>query len=145
MLLNVTRNSLFGRDESASIQATYGLLEQNVNLLFQNPHFLGSRTVGFTFSGGYASSQDVTTYVASKLETGVRWTEHFSQPGSFLSKANTFVYGFDFRRVKVAVDSLQVNPYEIQALATAVRVAGPSVTWIAIRVTLRWIRTAEAT
>jgi outer membrane protein assembly factor BamA len=130
VLLAVTRNNLFGRDQSASIQGTYGLLEQNVNLLFQNPHFLGNRDFGFTFSGGYASSQDVTTYVASKLETGVRWTEHFSQPGSFLSKANTFVYGFDFRRVKVAVDSLQVNPLEIQALATAVRVAGPSVTWI---------------
>ena len=130
VLVAVTRNSLFGRDQSASIQGTYGLLEQNVNLLYQNPHFLGNRDFGFTFSGGYASSQDVTTYVASKLETGVRWTEHFSQPGSFLSKANTFVYAFDFRRVKVAVESLQVNPGEIQALATAVRVAGPSVTWI---------------
>jgi outer membrane protein assembly factor BamA len=130
VLLAVTRNSLFGRDQSASIQGTYGLLEQNVNLLFQNPHFLGNRDFGFTFSGGYASSQDVTTYVASKLETGVRWTEHFSQPGSFLSKANTFVYAFDFRRVKVAVESLQVNPLEIQPLATAARVAGPSVTWI---------------
>ena len=130
VLLNITRNSLFGRDQSASIQGTYGLLEQNVNLLFQNPHFLGNRDFGFTYSGGYASSQDVTTYVASKLETGARWTEHFSQPGSFFSKANTFVYGFDFRRVKVAVDSLQVNYYAIQPLATAVRVAGPGVTWI---------------
>ncbi len=74
----LTRNNLFGRDQSASIQGTYGLLEQNINLLFQNPHFLGKRDLGFTFSGGYASSQDVTTYVASKLETGVRWTEHFS-------------------------------------------------------------------
>jgi outer membrane protein assembly complex protein YaeT len=129
VLLDVTRNSLFGRDQSASIRGTYGLLEQNVNFLFQNPHFYGNRDFGFTFSGGYASSQDVTTYVASKLETGVRWTEHFS-PGAFLTKANTFVYAFDFRRVKVAVESLQVNPSEIQALATAVRVAGPSVTWI---------------
>ena len=99
----MTRNNLFGRDQSASLQATYGLLEQNINLLFQNPHFLGSRDFGFTVSGGYASSQDVSTYVASKLETGVRWTEHFTQPGSLFSKANTFVYEFDFRRVKVAI------------------------------------------
>jgi outer membrane protein assembly complex protein YaeT len=126
----VTRNNLFGREQSASVQGTYGLLEQNINLLFQNPHFLGNRDFGFTMSGGYASSQNVTTYVASKLETGVRWTEHFSQPGSFFSKANTFVYEFDFRRVKVAAESLQVGPSEIQALSTAVRVAGPSVTWI---------------
>jgi outer membrane protein insertion porin family len=126
----VTRNNLFGREQSASIQGTYGLLEQNINLLFQNPHFLGNRDFGFTFSGGYASSQNVTTYVASKLDTGVRWTEHFSQPGSWFSKANTFVYEFDFRRVKVAAESLQVGPSAIAALSTAVRVAGPSITWI---------------
>ncbi len=126
----LTRNNLFGREQSASIQGTYGLLEQNINLLFQNPRFLGDRDFGFTLSGGYASSQDVTTYVASKLETGVRWTEHFTQPGSWLSKANTFVYAFDFRRVKVSEGSLQVYPAAIPVLAAAVRVAGPSVTWI---------------
>lgn len=130
VLADLTRNNLFGREQSASLRATYGLLEQNINLLFQNPHFLGNRDLGFTFSGGYASSQDVTTYVASKLETGVRWTEHFTQPGSFFSKANTFVFAFDFRRVKVAASSLQVEPQEINALSTAVRVAGPSITWI---------------
>lgn len=129
-LLDITRNNLFGRDQSASLRATYGLLEQNVNLLFQDPHFVGNRNLGFTASGGYASSQDVTTYVASKLETGVRWTEHFSQPGSLFSKANTFVYAFDFRRVKVSIDTLQVGPTELVPLSTAVRVVGPSVTWI---------------
>ena len=126
----LTRNNLFGREQSASIQGTYGLLEQNINMLYQSPHFLGNRDLAFTFSGGYASSQNVTTYVSSKLETGVRWTEHFSKPGSFFSKANTFVYEFDFRRVKVAAETLQVGPSEIEALSTAVRVAGPSITWI---------------
>ncbi len=126
----ITRNNLFGREQSASIQGTYGLLEQNINLLYQSPHFLGSRDFGFTYSGGYASSQNVTTYVASKLETGVRWTQHFSQPGALLSKANTFVYEFDFRRVKVAKETLQVGPSALTALSTAVRVAGPSITWI---------------
>jgi outer membrane protein insertion porin family len=130
VLFDVTRNNLFGRDQSASIRSTYGLLEQNVNLLFQNPHFLGDRDFGFTFSGGYASSQDVSTYVASKLEAGFRWTEHFSQPNPFLSRANTFVYGYDFRRVKVTEESLQVFPAEIAPLAAAVRVAGPALTWI---------------
>ena len=126
----VTRNNLFGREQSASIQGTYGLLEQNINMLYQSPHFFGNRDFGFTFSGGYASSQNVTTYVSSKLETGVRWNQHFSQPGSLFSKANTFVYEFDFRRVKVAAETLQVGPSEIEALSTAVRVAGPSITWI---------------
>ena len=126
----VTRNNLFGRESPRRFKGHTDLLEQNINLLFQNPHFFGNRDFGFTFSGGYASSQNVTTYVASKLETGVRWTQHFSQPDSLFSKANTFVYEFDFRRVKVAPESLQVGPSEIEALSTAVRVAGPSITWI---------------
>ncbi|MGA7859157.1 MAG: POTRA domain-containing protein [Terracidiphilus sp.] len=130
VLADLTRNNLFGREQSASIQGTYGLLEQRINLLYQNPHFEGNRNFGLNFSGGYANSQDVTTYVASRLEAGIRWTENFDTPGSLLSKANTIVYEYDFRRVKVAASSLQVYPNAIPGLSAAVRVAGPSVTWI---------------
>ena len=129
VLADITRNNLFGREQSLSLRGTYGLLEQKIDLLFQKPHFEGSRNFGLTFSGGYANSLDVTTYVASKLEGGVRWTEHFDSPG-FFSKANTFIYEFDFRRVKVEANSLQVAPGEIEQLATAARVAGPALTWI---------------
>jgi outer membrane protein assembly complex protein YaeT len=130
VLADLTRNNLFGREQSASLQGTYGLLEQKVDLLYQVPHLQGNRNFGITFSGGYANSKDVTTYVASRLEAGFRLTENFLTPGSWLSKANTFIYEYDFRRVKVAASSLQVFPGEIQELATAVRVAGPGVTWI---------------
>jgi len=144
VLADITRNNLFGREQSVSLRGNYGLLEQKINLLFQNPHFEGNRNFGLTISGGYANSLDVSTYVASKLETGVRWTEHFN-PGSpatglsrggvnsqgwRISRANTLVYEFDFRRVKVDAYSLQVYPTEIALLSTAVRVAGPSLTWI---------------
>jgi outer membrane protein assembly complex protein YaeT len=130
VLLDVTRNNLFGHEQSASLRGTYGLLEQNINLQFQNPHFEGNRNFGLILTGGYANSRDVTTYVASKLETGVRWTEHFSSPVFGFSRANTFVYEFNLRRVKVAQDSLQVYPGALSVLSTAVRVAGPGVTWI---------------
>jgi outer membrane protein assembly complex protein YaeT len=129
-LLEITRNNLFGRDQSASLRGTIGLLEQKIDLLFQNPHFEGNRNFGLTISGGYANSLDVSTYVSSKLEGGMRWTEHFNAPESLLSKANTLIYEFNFRRVKVEADSLQVYPSEIETLATAVRVAGPALTWI---------------
>jgi outer membrane protein insertion porin family len=127
---DLTRNNLFGREQSASLRATYGLLEQNINLLFQNPHFYGDRDFGLTFTGGYANSEDVTTYVASKLDAGMRWTEHFSKPARWLSKANTLIYEFDFRRVKVASSSLQVWPGAITLLSEAQRVGGPGLTWI---------------
>ena len=130
IIADITRNGLFGREQSASVQGTYGLLEQKLDLLYQIPHFIGNHDFALTWSGGYANSLDVTTYVASKLETGTRLTEHFSAPSSLVSKANTFIYEFNFRRVKVQETTLQVAPGEIQQLAAAVRVAGPAFTWI---------------
>ena len=130
VLAAITRNDLFGREQSASLQGTYGLLEQSINLLYQIPRFEGARDFELTFSGGYANSQDVTTYVASRLDGGFRWNESFANPGSWFSKANTLIYELDFRRVKVASSSLQVFPGEIPELAAAVRVSGPAFTWI---------------
>lgn len=130
LLAALTRNNLFGREQSASLQGNYGLLEQKINLIYQLPRLTANRKFGLTFTGGYANSQDVTTYVASRLEAGFRVTEDFNHPGAGLSRANTFVYGFDFRRVKVATDSLQVFPKFVDVLAAAVRVGGPSFTWL---------------
>jgi outer membrane protein insertion porin family len=129
-LAAITRNDLFGREQSASLRATYGLLEQSIGLLYQVPHFEGNPNFGLAFSGGYANSKDVSTYVASRLQGAFRWTENFNHPGSWLSRANTFVYELDFRRVKVAASSLQVYPAEISELSTATRVGGPAFTWI---------------
>ncbi len=129
-IANITRNGLFGREQSASLQGSYGLLEQNIQLLYQIPHFQGIKNFGFGFSGGYANSEDVSTYVASRLEGAFRGTQNFSGSGRFLSKANTFIYELNFRRVKVAASTLQVFPSEISELATATRVSGPAFTWI---------------
>ncbi len=130
VLANITRNNLFGRELSASLQGNYGLLEQKIDLLFEDPHFSGNRNFGLTFSGSYANSLDVTTYVASKLEGSIRLSEHFTEPGSLLSKANSFIYELNFRRIKVQANSLQVSPGEIEQESTAVRVAGPALTWL---------------
>jgi|HubBroStandDraft_6_1064221.scaffolds.fasta_scaffold09097_4 outer membrane protein insertion porin family len=130
VLFNVTRNNLFGREQSASLQATYGLLEQKINVIYQNPHFYGKRNLGMALTGGYANSQDVTTYVASRLDTGMRWTQSFNRVGSGILRANTLIYEFDFRRVKVAESSLQVYPSVVTLYATAVTVGGPSFTWL---------------
>jgi outer membrane protein assembly complex protein YaeT len=130
VLAAITRNGLFGRDQSASLRGTYGLLEQSLGLLYQVPHIEGNPNFGLAFSGGYANSEDVSTYVASRLEGAFRGTENFNHPGSRLSRANTFIYEIDFRRVKVAASSLQVYPGEISELSTATRVGGPAFTWI---------------
>jgi outer membrane protein insertion porin family len=130
VVFNVTRNNLFGREQSASLQATYGLLEQKISVIYQNPHFYGNRKLGLALTGGYANSQDVTTYVASRLDTGMRWTQSFNRVGSGILRANTLIYEFDFRRVKVAESSLQVYPSVVTLYATAVTVGGPAFTWL---------------
>ena len=130
VLADITRNNLFGRAQSASLRVTYGLLEQSIGLQYQIPRLEGNRNFGFTFSGGYANSLDVSTYVASRLEGALRLTESFNRSESWLSRANTFIYELDFRRVKVAASSLQVYPGEISELSTAARVGGPAFTWI---------------
>jgi outer membrane protein insertion porin family len=130
VLADITRNGLFGRDQSVSLRGTYGLLEQSAGIQYQIPHLQGNPNFGFTFSGGYANSLDVSTYVASRLEAGFRFTQSFNRPGSWLSRANTFIYELDFRRVKVSASSLQVYPGEISLLSTATRVGGPAFTWI---------------
>ena len=130
VLADITRSDLFGREQSVSLQGTYGLLEQSIGIQYQVPHLEGNPNFAFTFSGGYANSEDVSTYVASRLEGGFRLTENFNRPGSWISRANTFIYELDFRRVKVAASSLQVYPGEISLLSTATRVAGPAFTWI---------------
>ena len=130
VLAGIARNDLFGREQSASVRGTYGLLEQSLGLQYQVPHIEGSPNFGLTFSGGYANSQDVSTYVASRLEGAFRFTENFNHPGSWLSRANTFIYEIDFRRVKVSASSLQVYPASIADLSTATRVGGPAFTWL---------------
>jgi outer membrane protein assembly complex protein YaeT len=130
VIADVTRNGLLGREQSASLRGTYGLLEQSIQFLYQIPHFQGIKNFGFGFSAGYANSEDVSTYVASRLEGAFRGTESFNRSGRFLNKASTFIYEFDFRRVKVAAGTLQVYPSEISELATATRVGGPVFTWI---------------
>ncbi len=130
VLADLTRNGLFGRDQSASLRGSYGLLEQSIGIQYQIPHLEGNPNFGFTFSGGYANSLDVSTYVASRLEGAFRFTENFNRPESWLSRANTFIYELDFRRVKVSASSLQVYPAEFSLLSSATRVAGPAFTWI---------------
>jgi outer membrane protein assembly factor BamA len=82
-----------------------------------------TKTLDFSLSGGYTNAQDVTTYAASRLEGTVRFTE---KP----NRANTLLYQFTYRRVKVDPNSVQVSPNEIPLVSEPVRVGGPGFTWI---------------
>ena len=123
--------TLFGREESASIQGTYGLLEQKVNLIFQNPHFLReSERRTHLLVAATPTARTLQPMLPRSSIQACAGRNISADTGKLLSRANTFIYEFDFRRVKVAASSLQVCPTEIPLLSQAVRVAGPRFTWL---------------
>ena len=129
-VLEVSRINLFGRDQTVSLRGNLGLLEQRLDFVYQYPHIFGGRNFNFSFTAGYNNSQDVVTYSASQLVGSLRLTEKFNGEHEWLSKANTFIYQFVYRRVKVNQNSVQLPTDEIPLLLEAVRVGGPSFTWI---------------
>lgn len=121
--LDISRINLRGRDQSLSLKTTYGSLEKEATLIFSDPHFRGSPNFSFSLSGGYTNAQNITTYSAAIAQAVARMTQHVSKP-------TTLIYDFQYRRVSVNPNSIQVAPDEIPLLAEPVRVGGPSITWI---------------
>ena len=49
VLADITRNDLFGREQSASLRGTYGLLEQSIGIQYQVPHLEGNPNLASRF------------------------------------------------------------------------------------------------
>ncbi len=118
--LDVSRINLRGTDDSLTLHTSYGLLEQVAILTLQNPHLYGRKNLSASVSGGYSNVQDITTFASSTLEGDIRATQK-------VRRTNTFIYDFQYRRVKV--NSLQVSADLIPLLSQPVRVGGPGITW----------------
>lgn len=118
--LDVSRINLRGTEDTLTLHSAFGLLEQVAILTFQNPHFLGTKTWSGAVSGGYSNIQDITTFTSSTLQGDFRLTQ---RP----QRKDTFIYDFQYRRVKV--NSLQVSADLIPLQSQPVRVGGPGITW----------------
>jgi outer membrane protein insertion porin family len=127
---DLSRINLRGRDQSLSIRTTYGSLEKRATAIYETPHLFNHPNFNVSISGGYNSSQDITTYAASWLEASFRVTQRFLAPNSRFSRANTLIYSMTYRRVVVDPNSLKVAPETIPLLSQPVRVGGPGMTWI---------------
>jgi outer membrane protein insertion porin family len=121
--LDVSRINLFGRDESLTLHTTYGLLEEIATLSFMNPHLRGSPNFSGSVSGGYSNVSNISTFTASTLQGDLRVTEK-------VPRTDTFIYDFQYRRVKVDPNSLEVSANLIPLLSQPVQVGGPGVTWL---------------
>jgi outer membrane protein insertion porin family len=120
--LDVSRINLRGTDDSLTFHGSYGLLEEVAQLTFTNPHLFGNKKFGALISGGYSNVQDITTFASKTLSGDFRVTEKHG-------KADTFIYDFQYRRVEVDPNSLEIAPNLIPLLSEPVRVGGPGVTW----------------
>ena len=120
--LDVSRINLRGKDESVTLHTTYGLLEKIATVSFLNPHLRGSNTFSASVSGGYSNVSNISTFTASTLQGDLRVTQR-------ANKVDTFIYDFQYRRVKVDPNSLEVSANLIPLLSQPVRVGGPGITW----------------
>jgi outer membrane protein assembly factor BamA len=121
--LDITRSGLFGRDQSVTLGGAYGSLEKRATFAYDYPHLLNKPKLDFTFTAGYINAQDVTTFASSQLQGAFRISQKFF-------KADTMLYEFDYRRVQVNANTLQVSAALIPLLSQPVRVGGPGVTWV---------------
>jgi outer membrane protein insertion porin family len=120
--LDVSRINLRGTQDSLTLHTTYGLLEKVATLSFNNPQLFGKRNLTGTVSGGYSNVQNITTFASSTLQGDFRVTQK-------VKRADTFIYSFEYRRVSVNPDSLEITPNLIPQLSQPVIVGGPQLTY----------------
>jgi outer membrane protein assembly complex protein YaeT len=120
--LDVSRINLRGTQDSLTLHTTYGLLEEVATLSFNVPQLFGHRNLTGAISGGYSNVQDISTFASSTLQGDVRVTQK-------VKRADTFIYGFEYRRVSVNPDSLEITPNLIPQLSEPVIVGGPQITY----------------
>ena len=121
--VDVSRINFRGTQQSLTLHGAYGLLETIATLSFQNPNFLGNPNLSLQLTGGYTNVQNISTFAASTLQGDFRVTQK-------VKRTDTFIYDFQYRRVKVDPNSLQVSANLIPLQSQPVRVGGPGLTWL---------------
>jgi outer membrane protein assembly complex protein YaeT len=121
--LDVSRINLRGTQNSLTLHSTYGLLEEVAMLSFNVPQLFGHRHLTGMVSGGYSNVQNITTFASSTLQGDVRMTQK-------VKRADTLIYDFQYRRVSVNPNSLEITPNLIPQLSEPVIVGGPDITYL---------------
>jgi outer membrane protein insertion porin family len=120
--IDVSRINLRGSQNSITLHGTYGLLEEVATLSFNNPHLFNLKNVSGAVSGGYSNVQNISTFASSTLQGDFRVVQK-------VKRADTFIYDFEYRRVSVNPDSLEITPNLIPTLSEPVTVGGPQLTY----------------
>ncbi len=120
--LDVSRINFRGTQQSVTLHTAYGLLEQLATLSYNVPSFFAKPNLTATVSGGYSNVQNITTFQAQTLQGDFRVTQK-------VKLADTFIYDFQYRRITVNQNSLEISPNLVAQLSQPVRVGGPAITY----------------
>jgi outer membrane protein assembly factor BamA len=123
LIFDLSRINLFGTNQSLTLRTEYGTLEQQAVVLYQYPDLFKNPNFTGSISGGYTSSQNVTTFSASSLFATMRVTQHVTKP-------TTLIYSWSYREVKVNPNSIQVSLALIPLLSQPARVGGPGINYL---------------
>jgi outer membrane protein insertion porin family len=120
--LDVSRINLRGTTQSLTLHTTYGLLERVATLTYNVPQFFSNPQLMASISAGYSNVQNITTFQASTLQADFRITQK-------IKRADHIIYDFQYRRISVDPNSLEVTPNLIPQLSEPVTVGGPQITF----------------
>ena len=124
-VLEITRLNMFGRDQTLSFRARFGLLTRRALISYDAPrlHWFNRDNWHFTFSAFYDNTVNVNTFTSERLEGSIGAEQRYS-------RATTFLYRLTYQRVKVDPASLVIDPGLIPLYAQPVTIAMPSMTWV---------------
>jgi outer membrane protein insertion porin family len=120
--LDVSRINLRGTQQSLTLHATYGLLERVATLTYNYPDFFNRKNLSAAVSGGYSNVQNISTFSSSVQQVDFRVVQKYK-------RADTFIYDYQFRRVSVDPNSLEITPNLIPQLSEPVTIGGPQLTY----------------
>jgi len=120
--LDVSRINLKGTTQSLTLHTTYGLLERVATLTYSVPQFFSNPRLTASISGGYSNVQNITTFEASTLQADFRISQK-------IKRADNVIYDFQYRRISVNANSLEITPNLIPQLSEPVTVGGPQITF----------------
>ena len=121
--LGVTRINFRGRDQTLVFKGNLGRLEQTAQVSLEQPRWFNHPNMTLTLSMLYDHSRSVQTFTSERVEAAAAVQQT-------LSKIDSLVYRFAYRRVKAIDNTLIVDVEQIPILSAPVRVGIPSLSYI---------------
>jgi len=100
---DVVRNNLWGQAHNLSLRTRVSTVQKRGIVGYEVPQFRSSLNWNLLLTAMYDDSRDVRTFSARRQEGSV-------QLGQRLSRANTLLYRFTYRRVTVDPETLKISP-----------------------------------